>query len=45
MFCIPETDDLAVTLAQQGIYPGATASVISHGMSTNDWRFILTSDI
>jgi len=45
MFCAPQTDDLAVTLAQQGIYPGAIASIISHGMDTNDWRFVLTSDI
>ncbi|MEP1077529.1 GNAT family N-acetyltransferase [Leptolyngbya sp. PL-A3] len=45
MFCAPQTDDLAVTLAQQGVYPGATASALSHGMTANDWRFILTSDI
>ena len=45
MFCVPETDHLAMILAQQGIQPGAIASVISHGMDNTDWRFILTSDI
>lgn len=45
MFCVPETDALAAILSQNNIYPGAIASVISHGMEHNDWRFILTSDI
>lgn len=45
MFCVPETDHLAMILAQQGIQPGVIASVISHGMDNTDWRFILTSDI
>lgn len=45
MFCVPETDELATILTKQGIQPGAIASVISHGMDSNDWRFILTSDI
>lgn len=45
MFCVPSHDSLALTLAERGIYPMATASVISHGMDDCDWRFILTSDI
>lgn len=45
MFCVPENDELAGILTQQGIQPGAIASVISHGMDNSDWRFILTSDI
>jgi len=45
MFCVPENDNLAMILTQQGMQPGAIASVISHGMANNDWRFILTSDI
>lgn len=45
MFCVPETDHLAIALAHQAIYPDATASVVSHGMLDNDWSFILTSDI
>ncbi len=45
MFCVPEKDELASILTQKGIHPGAIASVISHRMDGNDWRFILTSDI
>jgi hypothetical protein len=45
MFCLPSNDELTAILASQGIYPNATASVISHGMDDSDWRFILTSDI
>jgi hypothetical protein len=45
MFCVPNNDELALSLAQKAIYPGASASVVSHGMDSCDWRFILTSDI
>lgn len=45
MFCIPSNDKFAKTLAQKEIFPNATASVVSHGMDSSDWRFILTSDI
>jgi hypothetical protein len=45
MFCVPNNDELAQELEHKGIYPGASASVVSHGMSNSDWRFILTSDI
>ncbi|MBD2181762.1 GNAT family N-acetyltransferase [Aerosakkonema funiforme] len=45
MFCVPENDDLAQALVTEGIFPTATASVVSHGMDKCDWRFILTSDI
>lgn len=45
MFCAPLTDDLTVVLVRQEIYPVATASVLSHRMDANNWRFILTSDI
>ncbi len=45
MFCAPEADPLALALANHQIYPTATASIISHGMVSCDWQFILTSDI
>jgi hypothetical protein len=45
MFCVPNGDNLADLLTARSIYPNATASVVSHGMSECDWRFILTSDI
>lgn len=45
MFCVPANDGLTEILNHRGIEPGAIASVISHGMEHNDWRFILTSDI
>ncbi|MBX2864815.1 MAG: hypothetical protein KTR27_14790 [Leptolyngbyaceae cyanobacterium MAG.088] len=45
MFCVPEKDELTGILTQKGFQPEAIASVISHGMDSNDWRFILTSDI
>ncbi|MBW4511702.1 MAG: hypothetical protein KME64_35145 [Scytonematopsis contorta HA4267-MV1] len=45
MFCVPANDKLAEILADKGIYPNASASVVSHGMDESDWRFILTSDI
>ncbi|CAN1211965.1 GNAT family N-acetyltransferase [Tumidithrix helvetica PCC 7403] len=45
MFCVPNGDDLAIALQSKGIFPDATASLVSHGMDKSDWRFILTSDI
>lgn len=45
MFCVPSNDELALALGHKDIYPGASASVVSHGMNNSDWRFILTSDI
>jgi hypothetical protein len=45
MFCVANNDKLATLLADRSIYPNATASVVSHGMTESDWRFILTSDI
>jgi hypothetical protein len=45
MFCAPSHDSLTYSLTERAIYPTATASVVSHGMSHSDWRFILTSDI
>jgi hypothetical protein len=45
MFCVPNSDNLADLLTARSIYPNATASVVSHGMSECDWQFTLTSDI
>jgi hypothetical protein len=45
MFCVPTDDELAKALSKMGIYPCASASVVSHGMDNSDWKFILTSDI
>jgi len=45
MFCVPSGDELAIALQSKGIFPNATASLVSHGMDQSDWRFILTSDI
>jgi hypothetical protein len=45
MVCCLETDPLARSLAARGHRPGATASVVAHGMRRCDWRFILTSEI
>ena len=45
MFCVPSDDELARALGRSDIYPGASASVVSHGMNNSDWRFIVTSDI
>jgi GNAT superfamily N-acetyltransferase len=45
MFCVPSGDDLAIALQAKGIFPHASASLVSHGMDRSDWRFILTSDI
>jgi GNAT superfamily N-acetyltransferase len=45
MFCVPSGDELAIALETKGIFPNATASLVSHGMNQCDWRFVLTSDI
>jgi len=45
MICLMEEDPLAQTLARRGVRPGASASVIAHGMQRCDWRFVLTSEI
>jgi hypothetical protein len=45
MFCVPKGDPMIDALASVNIQPTAGASIIAHGMSGNDWKFILTSDI
>ena len=45
MFCVPGGDPLALELASCGLALSATASILAHGMSKSDWRFVLTSDI
>jgi len=45
MFSALEDDPLALAMAERGVAPSATATVISSGMRRSDFRFILTSDI
>jgi len=45
MFCAPATDELTKELSERGILPTATASIMSHGMESCNWRAITTSDI
>lgn len=45
MFSALEDDPLAHEMAERGVEPSATATVISSGMRRSDFRFILTSDI
>lgn len=45
MFCAPAGDLIADTARAMGCEPSATATVLQHGMPTQDWSFILTSDI
>jgi len=45
MFCLTESDSLIGKLAEQNIHPHADASLIAHGMSGCNWKFVLTSDI
>lgn len=45
MLCCLESDPLAAALAERGHAPGATASVVAHGMRGCDWEFVLTSEI
>lgn len=45
MLCAPGGDPLAHALAERGIAPTATASIVQHRMSWSDWRFVLTSDV
>lgn len=45
MLCAPAGDALANALAERGVAPTATASILQHRMRWSDWRFVLTSDI
>lgn len=45
MFCLVADDPLAQALAQEGLVPSATASLLERGLEGTDWRFVLTSDI
>ncbi len=45
MFCTATADPLYTELTSQNVAPAATASIISRGMDSSDWSFILTSDI
>ncbi len=45
MLCAPGGDPLARALAERGIAPTATASILQHRMPWTDWRFVLTSDV
>ncbi len=45
MLCTPSGSALHARLAQLGLQPTASASIIQHGLSDQDWGFILTSDI
>ena len=45
MFCAPEGSGLARFVAEAGVEPFATATVLSHRMSSCDWSFVLTSEI
>lgn len=45
MFCAPAGSGLARRVAEAGIEPFATATVLSHRMSGCDWSFVLTSEI
>lgn len=45
MFCAPEGSGLARLVAEAGVAPFATATVLSHRMPACDWSFVLTSEI
>lgn len=45
MFCSPSEDVLARDLARAGMSPSASATVLHHGMTKCDFRFVLTSEI
>jgi hypothetical protein len=45
MFCAESQDPLVQALAQMGVQPQATASIVADRMQDCDWRFVLTSDI
>lgn len=46
MFCSPAQDPLAVEISNNlKIAASASATIISHRMDGNDWRWVLTSDI
>lgn len=44
MFCAPLDDPLIKDLEIRGIRPAATVTVVEHGLSDWNWRFILTSE-
>ena len=46
MFCAPEKDPLASEIQNElKLKPSASATIISHRMKNDDWRWVLTSDI
>lgn len=45
MICAPVEDVMASELGSLGLFPGATATVITLGMDGFDWRNVLTSEI
>lgn len=45
MFCALQDSLLSQELGRHGVEPVATASILSRGMETTDWSFVLTSDI
>jgi hypothetical protein len=45
MFCTPFRDSLTHELVQSGFKPSATATILAHRMSNENWNWILTSDI
>lgn len=45
MWCAPSSDAFSKALIQAGCFPTATATIYSFRMKTNDWSWILTSEI
>ncbi len=45
MLCLPAADALVVSLADLGVRPAATATVLHRALPWFDWRHLLTSDI
>lgn len=45
MFCLPAGDPLTAALAELGVAPDASATILHRGADGVDWRALLTSDI
>lgn len=45
MLCVPSTHRIVTALAERGVAPSATASVLARGLDGLDWSFVLSSDI